>query len=406
MGFQTNAYLNQATSPAREDPFFTIIVAAYNRPHLLAETIKSLAAQTFQDFEIVVFDNGSQPPVVVESINKPIQVIRVEKNMMLADLINPFYAKARGQWIMPFLGDDDILTRDCLEEVHHLITTTPGEIEYVGCGYTRYNRSNNTAVGKEKWDGETHVFDAKEVAYGFCAGWGIEISQATARSPCCHSSATFVFRGLLQSKALCLVKPLADVGLLHSLFQTKKAYWLCRPLVVIGEGHAKEMDGLHQSRRFLLQHYVVDDPLIPVRACTFQNLVTESHLQVLRNLSLLDLAFCLRPEFYLNHVLEILADKPRTKQTYTDCCEAIPSFWKSVLHHHGMRRHEWKLFRKVVKRLLLGPRNCSRKTIAPSAPEPVYRDIFEYEAHLSTDATSSRPSARSGNIPGALNPAK
>jgi glycosyltransferase involved in cell wall biosynthesis len=229
MGFQTNAYLNQATSPAREDPFFTIIVAAYNRPHLLAETIKSLAAQTFQDFEIVVFDNGSQPPVVVESINKPIQVIRVEKNMMLADLINPFYAKARGQWIMPFLGDDDILTRDCLEEVHHLITTTPGEIEYVGCGYTRYNRSNNTAVGKEKWDGETHVFDAKEVAYGFCAGWGIEISQATARSPCCHSSATFVFRGLLQSNLW------PTLGCFTACFKPKKPIGFAGPWLSSGK---------------------------------------------------------------------------------------------------------------------------------------------------------------------------
>ena len=37
----------------------SVIVPTYNRAHMLTETIDSILAQTFQDFEIIVVDNES-----------------------------------------------------------------------------------------------------------------------------------------------------------------------------------------------------------------------------------------------------------------------------------------------------------------------------------------------------------
>ena len=40
-------------------PVVTVIIANFNRAHLLEQAIQSVIDQTFQDFEIVIFDDGS-----------------------------------------------------------------------------------------------------------------------------------------------------------------------------------------------------------------------------------------------------------------------------------------------------------------------------------------------------------
>ena len=40
-------------------PFFSIVIPSYNRIGFLPETLDSILKQTFQDFEILVVDDGS-----------------------------------------------------------------------------------------------------------------------------------------------------------------------------------------------------------------------------------------------------------------------------------------------------------------------------------------------------------
>lgn len=42
-----------------QSPFFSIIIPTYNRWHLLSNAINSILSQSFQDFEIIVCDDGS-----------------------------------------------------------------------------------------------------------------------------------------------------------------------------------------------------------------------------------------------------------------------------------------------------------------------------------------------------------
>jgi O-antigen biosynthesis protein len=38
---------------------FSIVIPVYNRPKFIREAIDSVFAQTFQDFELIIMDDGS-----------------------------------------------------------------------------------------------------------------------------------------------------------------------------------------------------------------------------------------------------------------------------------------------------------------------------------------------------------
>ena len=54
-------------------PFFSVIIPAYNRAHVLPKTIESVNKQTFQSFEIIVVDDGSKDNTkeVISELNNP-----------------------------------------------------------------------------------------------------------------------------------------------------------------------------------------------------------------------------------------------------------------------------------------------------------------------------------------------
>ena len=39
-------------------PTVSVVISTYNRPHLLPRAIRSVLLQTYQDFEIIVIDDG------------------------------------------------------------------------------------------------------------------------------------------------------------------------------------------------------------------------------------------------------------------------------------------------------------------------------------------------------------
>ena len=48
------------------NPTVSVVLPPHNRPGLLMEAIQSLAAQRFQDFEVIFVDDHSTPPVDAE----------------------------------------------------------------------------------------------------------------------------------------------------------------------------------------------------------------------------------------------------------------------------------------------------------------------------------------------------
>ncbi len=112
-------------------PFFSVIVPVFNRASQLRAALDSVRAQTFQDFEIIVVDDGSadDPRAVVEAIGDPrIRFIRQE-NKGGGAARNTGIDAAKGRFIAP-LDSDDMFLPHHLERMQALLENSPGAVGY------------------------------------------------------------------------------------------------------------------------------------------------------------------------------------------------------------------------------------------------------------------------------------
>ncbi|MGH2751086.1 MAG: glycosyltransferase family 2 protein [Actinomycetota bacterium] len=94
------------------DPMFTVIVPTYERPELLAETIRSVQEQTVDDFECLVVDDASPHPVTVPD-DPRLRLLRLSENRGEPAARNAGLAAAHGRYVT-FVDDDDLFTPDRL----------------------------------------------------------------------------------------------------------------------------------------------------------------------------------------------------------------------------------------------------------------------------------------------------
>ncbi len=90
-------------------PFFSVVIPLYNRADIVGDTIRSVQGQDWQDFEIVVIDDGSRddPAPVIEAIGDPrVRYIR-QDNAGGGAARNHGIKAARGRYIA-FLDSDDL----------------------------------------------------------------------------------------------------------------------------------------------------------------------------------------------------------------------------------------------------------------------------------------------------------
>ena len=95
--------LPSTSEPAVPDsgsPLVSVIVPTYNRPEMLAETLRSILEQSYQEFEIIVVnDAGPDVSALVQSLNPSgkIRYVAHERNRGLAAARNTGIRQARGQ---------------------------------------------------------------------------------------------------------------------------------------------------------------------------------------------------------------------------------------------------------------------------------------------------------------------
>lgn len=99
------------------DPLVSIIIPAYNSEKYIADTLRSVIAQTYQNLEIIVVDDASTDATlqVLEAmdINKPITVIKKEKNSGAAASRNLGYKHSKGS-LIKFLDADDLISPEMI----------------------------------------------------------------------------------------------------------------------------------------------------------------------------------------------------------------------------------------------------------------------------------------------------
>lgn len=108
----------------------SVVIPAYNAESFLGVTLNSVARQTFQDFEVIVVDDGSRDQtarVVEEFLAKekiPGRCIRQE-NRKIAGARNTGIRSARGEFIA-LLDHDDLWMPEKLERVMEAFQRWPG----------------------------------------------------------------------------------------------------------------------------------------------------------------------------------------------------------------------------------------------------------------------------------------
>ncbi len=98
-----------------EGPRISVVVRTRDRPRLLAEALDSLAAGTYRRAEVVVVNDGGEPPELPADFPLPLVRLDLEVNRGRAAAANAGIAAATGDYVA-FLDDDDLV------EPEHLAT--------------------------------------------------------------------------------------------------------------------------------------------------------------------------------------------------------------------------------------------------------------------------------------------
>lgn len=107
-------------------PYFSIVIPVYNKENFVAKTVKSVLNQTFNDFEIIIVNDGSTDQSEAEISALKDSRIRYysKKNEGVAFARNFGIQKASSDFIC-FLDADDYWYPNFLETMHNFISKHP-----------------------------------------------------------------------------------------------------------------------------------------------------------------------------------------------------------------------------------------------------------------------------------------
>ncbi|HIQ05788.1 MAG TPA: glycosyltransferase, partial [Anaerolineae bacterium] len=128
----------------KEKPVVSVIVPTYNRPHMLVEAVRSILQQTYQNFEIIVVnDGGADAEGLIRFLDADNRITYVRHNRQRGPgaARNTGLRLARGKYIA-YLDDDDIYYPEHLETLVSYLEQNPVRVAYTDA-YRAVQKSNN-----------------------------------------------------------------------------------------------------------------------------------------------------------------------------------------------------------------------------------------------------------------------
>ena len=113
-------------------PFFSIVITTYNRARIVRRCIDSCLAQSFEDLEIVVVDDGSTDDtasVLAESYDDPrLRLVVHESNRGINPSRYTGAGNAHGEWVVVIDSDDELLP-GALQRLNDVIAGLPEGVQ-------------------------------------------------------------------------------------------------------------------------------------------------------------------------------------------------------------------------------------------------------------------------------------
>jgi glycosyltransferase involved in cell wall biosynthesis len=167
--------LPDGRGPDDPAPRVSVAISTWNRAHLVGRAIRTALAQTFEDFELLVVDDGSTDatPEVLAGVNDGrLRLVRHERNHGISRTRNTSLGLARGEWLA-FLDDDNEWAPDYLERQLAFAASRPG----AGVAYCRV-RQRSALSGAEV---ELVELKQGKVFCDLVEGWNPIVSSALIR---------------------------------------------------------------------------------------------------------------------------------------------------------------------------------------------------------------------------------
>lgn len=135
---------------------FSVVIPLYNKEQSIVNTLLSVLNQSYQNFEIVIINDGSTDSSidVVKTIkDERIRLIH-QKNQGVSTARNRGIQEASHEWIA-FLDGDDLWEPNHLEEIIKMMNTFPNEKVYV----TSFEYSDKRKMYKHERDSPIFKID-------------------------------------------------------------------------------------------------------------------------------------------------------------------------------------------------------------------------------------------------------
>jgi glycosyltransferase involved in cell wall biosynthesis len=146
---------------SRSTPLVSVVVPAYNAGATLCETLKSALAQTYENIEIIVVDDGStdRTPKIVREMaleDGRIQLIR-QTNAGVAAARNTGIQRSAGDFIAP-LDADDLWHPSCIEKRMAVLLSGGSEMAAVYAGHRIIDEDSRVISSQPIFRSEGNIF--------------------------------------------------------------------------------------------------------------------------------------------------------------------------------------------------------------------------------------------------------
>lgn len=132
--------------------FYSVIIPVFNRPKKIVRCVNSVLSQTFENFEIIIIDDGSTDSTNeiinnLEKENDKIISIRLNKNYGVIFSRNEGIKKSKGD-VICFLDSDDIWYKDMLHTINNYYISGATA---VSTGFNIVDEYSNKKVNEVKY---------------------------------------------------------------------------------------------------------------------------------------------------------------------------------------------------------------------------------------------------------------